>query len=265
MEEKESSNVDVETKMDDRKKQLKQFIIVKEYNGSYNMQKKTKREYMQKTMVKEKLTKSERNSLEDMFSERYKDRDKDQEKYQEKDEKTSIKYVTFVDLLPVLSDESDSDTNDNPSNSRYSDMSDVSSEGNCEDDIETSNNGHCESESYYNSEGSSIIDFLQQENVEAKIEPPISDISQNIITPNDSIENVSTTNIVDVQQGVDTQQVEQMVIQPVDVQQLDPHTNMVSPTTMKKIKKGAFYSLLTAGGLLGAYALFKGVSSFENN
>ena len=65
-------------------KRLKQFVIVKEYNGSFSPQKKTKREYTQKTILKERLSKPERDSLN--FLDR---NDKD------------LKYVTLVDLPPI--------------------------------------------------------------------------------------------------------------------------------------------------------------------
>jgi hypothetical protein len=55
MQEKQEDNI--------KMKKVKQFVIVKEYNGSFYPKKKTKREYTQKTILKEQLPKSERNSL----------------------------------------------------------------------------------------------------------------------------------------------------------------------------------------------------------
>lgn len=49
--------------LDNTPKKLKQFVIVKEYNGSYKSNKKTRREYMEKTILKEQVPKKERNSL----------------------------------------------------------------------------------------------------------------------------------------------------------------------------------------------------------
>jgi len=69
-------------------KKVKQFVIVKEYNGSFYPQKKTKREYTQKTILKEQLPKSERNSLNFLDIENEK----------------NMKYVTLVDL-PSIDDE----------------------------------------------------------------------------------------------------------------------------------------------------------------
>jgi hypothetical protein len=72
-------------------KKIKQFVIVKEYNGSFYPQKKTKREYTQKTILKEQLPKSERNSLNFLDIEHEK----------------NMKFVTLVDL-PSISENDNS-------------------------------------------------------------------------------------------------------------------------------------------------------------
>ena len=212
MEEKESSTVEM---TDDKKtKQLKQFVIVKEYNGSYNMQKKTKREYTQKTMLKERLSKSERNSLEDVLSKNEK---------KEKD----IKYVTFMDLLPIVSDNDES--SDTLNNSSLDDNSAEIDSNTIKIEESSTTNDAAEIDNY-------MIDSKSTQN---------NEITGDVI---DVVDDVDDVDVVD--------------------DNMESEKNFVETKqskTLKKIKQGAFYSLLTAGGLLAGYVLFKGVSSVDNN
>jgi hypothetical protein len=253
MEEKESS---INAEMDKKSKQLKQFVIVKEYNGSHNIQKKTKREYTEKTMLKEKVSKSERNSLEGVFLDRkpISERDREKDNFLEKDffhkselldqsKQDSIKYVTFVELLPIIED------NLNRENDRENDNSD----------------------SYYMSEESSAESEESSEKSLAESEESSEESSAESEESPVAIEVTSTkceellieSNLAPIVEA------KSVKVGPRDNRYKDNSNTkskeIISNTTIKKIKDGAFYSILTAGGLLGAYALFKGVSSFDNN
>ena len=84
-------------------KKLKQFVIVKEYNGSYNTHKKTKREYTQKTILKERLSKPERDSLNLLERDARDARDARDDNF---------KYVTLIDLPSINEDNCDKNDNE---------------------------------------------------------------------------------------------------------------------------------------------------------
>lgn len=230
MEEKESY---INSEMDKKNKQRKQFVIVKEYNGSHNIQKKTRREYTEKTMLKEKLSKSERNSLEDVFL----DRKREQEGNNDREKESKLKYVTFVELLPVSTEDKEhSDLNDNNESYYMNDDESSLTIENLSNDEDIKEKAEIIKESA-NNEYERVNN--EEEIVHNAEENPSGE--KNIL-----IENLETN--IDRSHNKKRRTKE-----------------IVSETTIKTIKDGAFYSILTAGGLLGAYALFKGVTSFDNN